>query len=117
MELVEGQTLAERIARGPVPVDEALHIAKQIADHPTASPCSLRRARRWPVAGSRALDIFTIQFLPAREGAEPRVSRQVLRWSATRFPRQTTRLLRRVFAVGESKRPKRDIAELAVKFK
>src|SRR2546428_13171241 len=32
MEFVEGQTLAERIARGPVPVDEALHIAKQICE-------------------------------------------------------------------------------------
>src|SRR5579863_10459941 len=32
MELVEGPTLAERIAEGPVPIDEALVIAKQIAD-------------------------------------------------------------------------------------
>jgi Tol biopolymer transport system component len=32
MELVEGPTLADRIARGPIPVDEALPIAKQIAD-------------------------------------------------------------------------------------
>src|SRR5438105_12742028 len=32
MELVEGQTLAEQIARGPIPVDEALHIAKQICE-------------------------------------------------------------------------------------
>jgi hypothetical protein len=32
MELVEGPTLAERIARGPVPLEEALSIAKQIAD-------------------------------------------------------------------------------------
>ena len=32
MELVEGEDLAERIARGPVPVDEALPIAKQIAE-------------------------------------------------------------------------------------
>src|ERR1700681_2650692 len=32
LELVEGETLAERIKRGPIPVDEALPIAKQIAD-------------------------------------------------------------------------------------
>ena len=31
LELVEGETLAERIAGGPVPVDEALEIARQIA--------------------------------------------------------------------------------------
>ena len=32
MELVEGQTLADRIARAPVPIDEALAIAGQIAE-------------------------------------------------------------------------------------
>src|SRR5688500_1256232 len=32
LELVEGPTLAERIAQGPVPVDEAIAIAKQIAE-------------------------------------------------------------------------------------
>jgi serine/threonine-protein kinase len=32
MELVEGPTLADRIAEGPIPVDEALPIAKQIAE-------------------------------------------------------------------------------------
>ena len=32
LELVEGQTLAERIARGAIPVDEALPIATQIAE-------------------------------------------------------------------------------------
>jgi serine/threonine protein kinase len=32
LELVEGETLAERIARGPIPIREALHIAGQIAD-------------------------------------------------------------------------------------
>jgi len=32
MELVEGPTLADRIARGPIAVDEALPIAKQIAE-------------------------------------------------------------------------------------
>jgi Tol biopolymer transport system component len=32
MELVEGPTLAERIAAGPIPLDEALDIARQIAN-------------------------------------------------------------------------------------
>jgi Tol biopolymer transport system component len=32
MELVEGPTLADRIARAPIPVEEALSIAKQIAE-------------------------------------------------------------------------------------
>ena len=32
MELVEGEDLAQRIARGAIPVDEALPIAKQMAD-------------------------------------------------------------------------------------
>ncbi len=32
MELVEGQTLAERVAKGPVPIDQFLKIARQIAE-------------------------------------------------------------------------------------
>src|SRR5712671_4525917 len=32
MELVPGETLAERIARGAIPLDEALAMAKQIAE-------------------------------------------------------------------------------------
>src|SRR5437870_2077803 len=32
LELVEGEDLAQRIARGAIPLDEALPIAKQIAD-------------------------------------------------------------------------------------
>ncbi len=32
LELVEGPTLADRIAEGPIPIDEALPIAKQIAE-------------------------------------------------------------------------------------
>jgi eukaryotic-like serine/threonine-protein kinase len=32
MELIEGDTLVERIANGPIPVEEAVHIARRIAD-------------------------------------------------------------------------------------
>src|SRR3954469_10002832 len=32
MELVDGPTLADRIALGPIPVDQALPIAKQLAE-------------------------------------------------------------------------------------
>src|SRR5215510_1599344 len=32
MELVEGEDLSKRISRGPIPIDEALPIAKQIAE-------------------------------------------------------------------------------------
>jgi serine/threonine protein kinase len=32
MELAEGPTVADRVAHGPIPVDEALRIAKQIAE-------------------------------------------------------------------------------------
>ena len=32
MECVDGPTLADRIAQGPIPIDEALAIARQIAD-------------------------------------------------------------------------------------
>src|SRR2546430_4070451 len=32
LELVEGETLADRVARGPIPIDEALPIARQIAE-------------------------------------------------------------------------------------
>jgi eukaryotic-like serine/threonine-protein kinase len=32
MELIEGPTLADRLVKGPIPLDEALHIAAQIAE-------------------------------------------------------------------------------------
>ena len=42
MELVEGSTLAERIAIGPVPIEEALAIAGQIAE-------ALEAAHEWGI--------------------------------------------------------------------
>ncbi len=32
LEFVEGETLADRLAEGPIPMDEALTLAKQVAD-------------------------------------------------------------------------------------
>ncbi len=37
LELVEGETLAQRIAKGPLPVDEALEVCRQIAEGLEAS--------------------------------------------------------------------------------
>jgi serine/threonine protein kinase len=39
LELVEGETLAERVARGSLPVEEALEVCRQVAE-----------ATRWPPA-------------------------------------------------------------------
>jgi hypothetical protein len=50
MELVEGETLADRIARGPIPLDEALPIGKQIADalEGARRGCARARAAYYP---------------------------------------------------------------------
>ena len=40
LELVEGPTLADRISKGPIPLDEALPIAKQIAGR-TSGPLAV----------------------------------------------------------------------------
>src|SRR5665213_1284458 len=32
MELIEGPTLGEKMAEGPIPTEDAIHIARQIAD-------------------------------------------------------------------------------------
>ena len=46
MELIDGEDLAQRIARGPIPVDEAIAIAKQIAWRPRARRCRCWRMLR-----------------------------------------------------------------------
>jgi len=43
MELVEGPTLADRIAHDAVPMDEALPIAKQIAEALLIASCAYPR--------------------------------------------------------------------------
>ena len=58
LELVEGPTLADRIAQGPIPVNEALPIAKQIAEALKAAHEAglIHRARQSAVAGLPTLD-------------------------------------------------------------
>ena len=64
LELVEGPTLADRIAQGPIPVDEALAIARQIADaleaaheqgivHRDLKPANIKVAARRHGEGAR----------------------------------------------------------------
>jgi serine/threonine protein kinase/Tol biopolymer transport system component len=60
MELVEGETLADRIAKGPLPPDEALRIGIQIAD-------ALDRAHR---AGIVHRDLKPGNVMLARSGAK-----------------------------------------------
>jgi serine/threonine protein kinase len=74
IKLVEGETLADRLARGPLPIDEALPVARQIAEaveaaheagliHRGLKPANIisrRRSRRNHVSSSagRACRIF-----------------------------------------------------------
>jgi serine/threonine protein kinase len=93
MELVKGETLAERSTRGAIPLQETLDIFKQIT---LASPQALETGRFSPVALSpdggllvyaaatdggrtslflRPLDELSARLIPATEGRAPRSSR------------------------------------------
>ena len=61
LELVEGPTLADRISQGPIPVDEALAIAKQIAEALVAvgdPPALPGRPAPFDVSGSHVRNSF-----------------------------------------------------------
>ena len=78
LELVEGPTLADRIAKGPIPLDEALPIAKQIAEaleaaheagviHRDLKPANIKMREDGTV---KVLDFGLAKRLPKRGTAE-----------------------------------------------
>jgi serine/threonine-protein kinase len=90
MELVEGPTLADRIAQGAIPVDEALLIAKQIADaletaheqgivHRDLKPANIKVR---PDGTVKVLDFGLAKAMDAEGGSkDPRYDREDPRFS------------------------------------
>jgi Tol biopolymer transport system component len=81
LELVEGETLAERIAQGPLPLEEAIEVASQIADaleaahekgivHRDLKPANVKRT---PQGSVKVLDFGLAKALKA-DGSSPDVT-------------------------------------------
>ncbi|HUG87259.1 MAG TPA: protein kinase, partial [Actinomycetota bacterium] len=93
LELVEGETLAETLARGRIPVKEALEIGRQVAEaleaahtrgivHRDLKPSNVKRT---PQGSVKVLDFGLAKALEPEPGALPDLSRSpTLSYQATR---------------------------------
>ncbi|HVS03254.1 MAG TPA: protein kinase, partial [Thermoanaerobaculia bacterium] len=93
LELVAGETLAERLGRGPIPVEEALELARQVAEgleaahgkgivHRDLKPANVKVT---PEGGVKVLDFGLAKALEPEPGAAPDLSRSpTLSYQATR---------------------------------
>ena len=108
MELVEGETLAERIGRGPIPVNEALTLAQQIAEaleaahekgviHRDLKPANIKVD---PEGHVKVLDFGLAKAfadeVPERERLQARMSRKfwLVFWRASLIGRRFLRTFR-----------------------